>query len=109
MTVRDWIVGRSASVPGDLTASVLDVLGSDADAPDARTGELCLAAAARALNGLLENEDFGRDSALPLLAIDALTTFAFEHASESGAGPEALRALAQKGARSMSQLAAARG
>lgn len=109
MTVRDWIVSRSASVPADLTTRILALLGPDADAPDARTGELCIAAATRSLNGLLAEKHFERDSALPLLAIDALATFAFEHASESGAGPETLHTLAQQGARSMSQLAATRG
>ena len=109
MTVRDWIVGRCAAVPADLTTSVLAALGRDADASEARTGELCLAAATRSLTDLLSRERYGRDSALALLAIDALTTFAFEHASESGGGPAALRSLAQHGAHTMSQLAEQRG
>lgn len=109
MTVREWIVTRSAAVPTELTTSILELLGPDADAPDSRTAELCIAAATRSLSDLLARERYGRDSALPLLAIDALTTFAFEHASESGGGPDALRALAQQGARTMSHLAAQRG
>ena len=43
-----------------------------------------------------------------LLAIDALTTYAFEHTCESGK-PDAVRALASDGARAVSQLSSARG
>lgn len=109
MTVRDWIMARSASVPTQLTTSVLALLGKNAGEPAGRTGELCIVAATRSLGDLLAREQYGRDSALPLLAIDALTTFAFEHASEAGGSPDALRALAQHGAHTMSHLAAQRG
>ncbi len=109
MTVRDWIVRHSASVPDALTERVLDILGGDGDQAGARTGELCLAAATRSLEELLADARYGRDGALHLLAIDALMTFAFEHAGESDATPEALRKLASHGARTMAQLATARG
>lgn len=106
MTVRDWIVRRSTSVPEVLTERILGLLGSDGDQAEARTGEVCLAAATRSLEELLADGRYGRDGALYLLAIDALTTFAFEHASEADAGSEALRALATHGARTLAQLGA---
>lgn len=108
MTVRDWIVGRAAAVPAELTAHILAVLGPDADQGSQRAGALCLAAATRSLDELLAQGRYGRDSALRLLAIDALTTYAFEHASESGT-PDAVRALASDGARAVSQLSLSRG
>ena len=108
MTVRDWIVARAATVPSVLTAHILTLLGADAEQGAERAGELCLAAATRSLEGLLAGGRYGRDSALHLLAIDALTTYAFEHACESGT-PDAVRALAIDGARAVSQLSIARG
>jgi len=108
MTVREWIAGRSATVPSELTTRILALLGTDAEQGAERAGELCLAAATRSLDGLLADGRYGRDSALHLLAIDALTTYAFEHACEAGK-PEAVRTLALDGARAVSQLAIARG
>ena len=108
MTVRDWIAGRSATVPPELTARILALLGPDGEQGAERAGELCLAAATRSLDGLLAGGRYGRDSALHLLAIDALTTYAFEHACESGK-PDAVRALALDGAHAVSQLSIARG
>ena len=84
MTVREWIEQRPAQAPASLTRQVLSLLGSNADVEEARTGEACLAAAARALEVLVEEKRFARDHAAELLAIDALTTYAFEHASARG-------------------------
>jgi hypothetical protein len=107
VTVRDWIAVRATAAPAELTTQMLALLGADADQGVERAGELCLAAATRSLDGLLAAGRYGRDSALHLLAIDALTTYAFEHACESG-NPDAVRALAHDGARAMSQLSIAR-
>jgi hypothetical protein len=104
VTVRDWIAGRSSRVPRALTERILSALGDDAEANESRTGELCLAAAARSLDGLLTDNRHGRDGALDLLAIDALTTYSFEHASQSGNSAAALRAFADRGSRLLGQL-----
>jgi len=109
MTVNDWIAKRSDGVPEALLLRVREVLGAGASEPAARAGAVCLSAATRALDDLLAAGQHGREIALQLLAIDALTTFAFEHASEAGSGPEALKLLATDGARALSQLATARG
>ena len=103
MKVREWITGHAAGVPAELTAKVLEFLGADASKSADHAGELCLAAATRSLDALLASGRHGRDSALDLLAIDALTTYAFEHACESGK-PDVVRALATDGARALSKL-----
>lgn len=108
MTVRDWLRGRLPQAPAPLEARILAALGADADEGEARVGELCLAAATRELDTLLSERRFGRDSALALLVTDALMTYAFEHASSSGATREELQTLSQRGARMVGGLAKAR-
>ena len=111
-TVRDWIASRTSHLlaPATLIRQMLAHLGANADAPAARTAELCLAAAARALDGILLEQKFGRRHALELLAVDALTTVAFEHASKNvAAGLDSdLSALATRGASMLGQLSAQR-
>lgn len=104
MTVRDWIARRTPGARPALVERVLAALAADAGAPESRVAELCLAAAARSLDALLAESRFGRDSALDLLAIDALATYAFEHASESGASEEQLATLAKQGAHLLGHL-----
>lgn len=108
VTVRDWISSRSPKGRPALTDRVLAALGRDADAPESRTAELCLAAAARSLDELLAEGRFGRESALDLLTIDALATYAFEHGSEAAASDEELATLAKRGAHVLGQLATPR-
>jgi hypothetical protein len=108
VTIRDWITNRTAQAPAALLEQILAALGPDADAKESRTAELCLASAARALDALLSENRFGRDTALELLAIDALTTLAFEYASQTAASQEDLAALATQSARTLGQLATQR-
>jgi len=84
VNVRDWIVKESAApkTPAALVERMLAFLGDDARRDARDVSEACLAAAARALEELLAAGRFERDSALDLLAVDALTTFAFAHASQ---------------------------
>lgn len=100
MTVRDWIVSRTPTTLPELTQRILEALGDDSSAPDSRAGELCLGAAARSLETLVSEGRFDRRHALDLLAIDALTTFAYEHASQpraAGTGTIGLADLARRG------------
>ncbi|HEX7939878.1 MAG TPA: hypothetical protein VF483_12900 [Gemmatimonadaceae bacterium] len=106
MTIREWLAARSTQVPEALSARVLALLGPDADAQVARAGEVFLQSARRALESLLAAGRFGRDTALDLLAVDALTTFAFEHASEAALGAGDIKVLAVDGARTLSGIAA---
>lgn len=104
MTVREWITRRAPQAPQTLIARILAALGPDADADVSGAAEVCLAAATRALDGLLSESRFSRESALDLLTVDALTTFAFEHASQSGGNVEELEALAARGTHLLGQL-----
>ena len=108
MTVGDWIRGRTEQSPAALTREILVVLGTDSEAPAARTAEVCLGAAKRSLAALIGAGRFAREHALELLAIDALATLAVEHASESGGG-ERLGTLAKDSARAFGQLTGSRG
>jgi hypothetical protein len=107
VTVREWIEQRPAQPPASLTRQVLSMLGAEADAEESRTAEACLSAAARALDALVEEKRFARDHAAELLAIDALATYAFEHASLRG-DPRQLAAFSEQGARVFGQLMAQR-
>ena len=81
MTVSDWITTRSPRPPDALLARVVGVLGTDGARPADETANVCVAAAARQLQSLVDAGRFERESAIDLLAVDALVTFAFEHAS----------------------------
>jgi cobalamin biosynthesis protein CobD/CbiB len=107
-TIRNWITSRITQAPAALRQQILAALGSDADAPESRTSELCLASAARALDVLLSENRFGRENARELLAIDALTTLAFEYASQTAESQKDLGALAKQSARTLGQLATQR-
>jgi hypothetical protein len=100
----EWIARRAPAPPATLTRQVLAALGRDADADETQTAELCLAAAARSLDGLLSESRFTRESALDLLAIDALTTYAYEHASQAPDSERRLQSLAERGAQLLGQL-----
>lgn len=104
MTVREWVAQRTPPPPSTLTRHVFAVLGRDADADEAKTADICLVAAARALDGLLSENRFDRESALDLLAIDALTTYAYEYASQTRDCDKALQALAERGSQLLGQL-----
>jgi hypothetical protein len=82
VTVREWLESRAASVPPALTQRMVVLLGDDADADASDTPVICVRAAARTLEALVAESRFGRESALDLLATDALMTHAFEYASE---------------------------
>ena len=106
MTVREWVEQRSTQVPAPLIARVTELLGTDANQTANLAGAVCLAAAQRALEQLLVSGRYGRDSALDLLAVDALTTFAFEHVSEAPGGAAEIKNLAMGGASALSGIGA---
>ena len=104
MTVREWIAGHTPPPPTSLADRILGMLGDDAESDAVETAEICLAAAARALDSLLAEGRFARDSALELLAIDALTTYAYEHASLSREGIQRLETFAARGTELLGRL-----
>jgi hypothetical protein len=104
VTVREWIARRTPPPPSSLSTQILALLGDDAGANESETAEVCLGAAARALDGLLARNRFARDSALELLAVDALTTYAYEHASLSRDGARRVEVLAAHGTELLGRL-----
>jgi hypothetical protein len=86
-----------------LLACILEALGAGADAPQDRFPDVALAAAQRTLDALLAGQRFGRDSAVDLLAVDALMTYAYEYAGTI-ASRDRVEALATQGARMLGQL-----
>lgn len=107
MTVQEWLNSRVPQPPATLAQGVRAALGNDIGADAARTTEVCLRAAERALRAILEAERFGRDGALDLLIVDALTTYAYEHASASDATD--ISVAADEGIRLFGSIAAAHG
>lgn len=83
MTVGEWVASRAAGVPPHLLARITDALGPALQLPAAQAPEACVAAAGDVVSGLLADDRTGRDSALALLAADALVTFAFEAAADT--------------------------
>lgn len=91
MTVREWLSARTPPAPAALRQRVEQVLDGHMDDDAEVAPEVCLRAAEGLLRDLLGRQATGRDSALDLLTADALTTYAFEAASEA---PATIRARA---------------
>ena len=100
MTVGEWLSGRSPRPPAALRARLEQALGDAWSAEDVDVTETCLAAAERLVSDLLRDNCTTRDSALELLAADALVTYAFEAAARSPAD------LVPRAAESMRRIAA---
>ncbi len=107
MTVADWIASRSSQVPEALRLRIMTVLGDAADDSQERTADACLAGATRLLEGLLGERRFDRSGAMDLLTVDALVTYACDHASACRSASE-LAAFARRGRGTISHLATAR-
>ena len=100
MTLRAWLRERSPAPPDRLLARIDARLGDRAESDVSEIPSACIAAAEELLAELLSGDPTGRESALDLLTVDALVTYAFEAAS---AAPENVPALATD---SMARLAA---
>jgi len=103
MSVGEWLSDR-APAPPQLTARITGAVGDHLDMPaDDATG-VFLEGAERLLEDLVARRSAGRESALDLLTVDALVTYAFEAASAS---PESLAPRAIEAMRRLSSLATA--
>ena len=90
MTLGAWLRERTPAPPARLLARVEESLGKHVDDDAAAAPQLCIAAAERLLTELLRRPTTGRESALDLLTVDALVTYALEAAAPS---PESLPRL----------------
>ena len=100
-TVGEWLRAAQPPAPERLAARVAGAIGAGemhavADAPD-----VCLDAASSLLRDVVARPTAGRESALDLLAVDALVTYAFEAAADT---PETVR---QRALGAIAQLAIA--
>lgn len=100
MTVGEWLAGRMPPGPAALRARIDDALGAAAEGDSANASGACLAAAESLMEDLLLRDCTSRESALDLLAADALVTYAFEAASETPS------ALVQRATEAMLRIAA---
>jgi hypothetical protein len=99
VTVVQWLNDRSAPPPR-LAARIEQALSDGSSAPRAELSARCVDAGETLLRDLLARPSSGRESALDLLAVDALVTYAFEAASDNPS------TLAQRADDAMRRLAA---
>jgi hypothetical protein len=85
MTVAAWLRERTPAPPERLASRIFEVLGERRDADAASVTESCLDAAEGLLRELMTRSSAGRESALDLLTVDALVTYAFEAAADAPA------------------------
>ena len=102
MTVGAWLSERAPAPPERLSASILAALGERVDAPRGELAAQCIDAAEALLRDLVARPTTGRDSALDLLTVDALVTYAFEAAADD---PATLDARAREAARRLAAVA----
>ena len=100
MNLRDWLAHREPSPPRVLLERVQALALAVPEVPGDPAGSL-LAAAEAALAQLARRSPEDRASALDLLAVDALVTYAMEYAAQT---PDELPAIAE---RAMSRLSGA--
>lgn len=94
-TLEAWLAAREPAPPPALAARLRELLGADAlGAREADATECLLAAGEATLARLLREAKTTRESALDLLAADALVTYAFEAAGEQAATLETRAASA---------------
>jgi hypothetical protein len=102
-TVGAWIEHLDPAPPTALHARLRDLLASAAARPVAEVPEACLEAGEQLLDALLASGSTSRDTALDLLAVDALITYAFQAAADDPSQMET------RAARAMARIAAIPG
>ena len=100
MTIRAWLADRRPPPPARLRERVASAFGDSLDRPASEAPAEAVTAAEVLLRDLLARPTAGRESALDLLAVDALVTYAFEAAADD---PASLAARAED---AMTRLAA---
>jgi hypothetical protein len=102
VTLDAWLAARRPEPPTRLAARVRECLaGERTDSDDCSAA--CASAGESLLKDLLARAETGRESALDLLTVDALLTYAFEACAES---PEQIEARALDAMRRLAAAAA---
>jgi hypothetical protein len=86
--LKAWLQERRPAPPARLAGRIEEVLGMRVEADSAGASAHCLDAAEALLRELVRRPSSGRESALDLLTVDALVTYAFEAAAETPASIE---------------------
>ncbi|MEP6780750.1 MAG: hypothetical protein ABJC26_12725 [Gemmatimonadaceae bacterium] len=81
LTVGDWFAAVEPAPPRALAERLKAMIATDAGRPVAEVPEVCLRAAENHLRKLLASGSTSRATAIDLLAVDALVTYAFESAA----------------------------
>lgn len=102
-TVGEWIDRIDPAPPTALHARLRDLLAASATRPAGEVPEACLEAGEQLLDRLLASGSTSRDTALDLLAVDSLVTYAFQAAADDPARME------ERAARAMARIAAIPG
>jgi len=90
-TVADWLDRVSPPPPPALRQRLRELLAPHAQRPASEAASACLQAGETQLASMLSSRATDRGSALDLLAVDALVTYAFEAAAKT---PDELERLA---------------
>lgn len=80
-TVGEWLAGLQPPPPAALAERLTELLKADLQRPAAHVPEVCLQKGEQMLSELVRSGSTERDTALTLLAVDALVTYAFDAAS----------------------------
>lgn len=102
-TVGEWMARMDPAPPLALHQRLCDLVSPFASRPVAEVPEACLEAGERLLDELLTSGSTTRSTALDLLAVDALITYAFQAAADDPAR------LEERAARAMKRIAALPG
>jgi hypothetical protein len=81
-TIAEWLASRTPVPPDALRARLAELLAPVASHDACEAADACLTAAHELLGRLLSDDCATRQSALDLLAADALVTYAFEAAAD---------------------------
>ena len=99
-TVGAWFAALEPAPPAALAARMTELLGPHLTRPRADVPDVCLAVGEQLLDALLACGSTSRGTALDLLAVDALVTYAFQ------AGADDPSTLEARAARAMERIAA---
>jgi hypothetical protein len=102
-TVGEWIDRIDPAPPAALHARLRDLLAPSSQRPVTEVPEACLEAGEQLLDALLASGSTSRETALDLLAVDSLVTYAFQSAADDPARME------ERAARAMARIAAIPG
>ena len=102
-SVGGWLVALAPSPPQALAERLSALLAPYLLLPVAHVPEVCLEAGEKLLDALLASDSTSRGSALDLLAVDALVTYAFQAAADDPGQ------LESRAARAMARIAALPG